>query len=118
MLNSSGKVIGITTESFAPKNIFGTKSIINDNELNNAISAHSIKTFLSSPGIIHDLQPSESKVWHKWLLKSLKNMFIVSFITLYSMGSKNIIVIIFEVIIFISLVQWIYYKLKKNKNNR
>ncbi|MEN8265360.1 MAG: serine protease [Nitrospirota bacterium] len=118
LLNSSGKVIGITTESFAAKNIFGTKSIINDNELNNAISAHSIKTFLSSPGIIHDLQPSGSKVWHKWMLKSLKNVFIVSFITFYSIGFTKTIGIIFAVIMSISLVQWIYNKLKKIKNNR
>ena len=118
LLNSSGKVIGITTASFAAKSIFGTKTMTFTNELNNAVSAHSIETFLSSPGIIRDLQPSGSIVWHKWLLKSLKNVFIVSFLTLYTMGFSKLMQILLAVVVLISIIQWTYYKLKKIMHNR
>lgn len=112
LLNLSGKVIGMTTDSISQKNIIGINTIAFDNKKINAVSLHSIKHFLSKPGNASSLHPPKSKVWHKFIIKKLKTMIIISFVSLYNFGFPKTLGILFAIVVLISLIQWFYNKSK------
>jgi hypothetical protein len=113
LLNLSGKVIGMTTTSIYPPNTIGIDITAFDDKKINAVSLHSIKHFLSKPGIATSLHPSKSKVWHKFIIQKLKTMLINSFVFLYTWGFPKTLGILFAFILLISLIQWFYKKLIK-----
>jgi hypothetical protein len=113
LLNLSGKVIGMTTSSIYPPNTIGIDLTTFDDKKINAVSLHTIKHFLSKPGIAASLHPSKSKVWHKFIIQKLKTMLIISFIFLYNFGFPKTLGILFAIILLISLIQWFHKKLIK-----
>lgn len=118
LLNLSGKVIGMTTTSISQKNIIGIETIAFDDKKINAVSLHSIKHFLSKPGSAGSLHPPKSKVWHKYIIQKLKTIVIISFLSLYTLGFPKALGILFAIVVLISLIQWVYNKLKKILRSR
>lgn len=112
LLNLDGKVIGIATAAL-PRNNDPIMRVDYDHKKINAVSMNSIKYFMLKPDTSHPLHPAKSVVWHKFILKKMKELAAAAFIFLYMLGFPKIIAIIFAIILLISLIQWIYVKQKK-----
>ncbi len=112
LFNMAGKVIGVTTAAISEDQNFDSIPWIYRGHDLNAVSVSSIESFLLRPGKIVHLLPPKSKVWFPWFIKWLKTTAIVGLITLYQIGFPKIVAIIFVVIIFISLIQWLYSRVK------
>jgi S1-C subfamily serine protease len=110
VINFDGKVIGVTTDEVSDHPIFGSSAISFDDKKINAISIHSIKQFLSAQNKINELPNAQSKIWSSWLKKQLTTAFIV----LYGIGFPKMMAIVLGIIVFISLIQWLYLKLAKS----
>ena len=112
VINKEGKVVGIMVkddyhvgdELFA-KDYYGEKL--------HAVSVRSIKALVEGPYKIERLQPPGKRVWFKWFLRKIKNYTISSFVTLYRLGFPVIMLIVFVMIVFISLIQWLFSKCRK-----
>ena len=109
LLNAAGKVIGITTTRNLENRIFGTDAIVSDHRKTWAVSTRSITSFLSSPAQAEQLHPAGSKDFSVFMKNAAMSVFIV----LYTFGFVNILLTLMAVILFISFLQWVYYRLKK-----
>ncbi len=113
-----GKVIGITikvtphTEEFdvIPRVYYGEKL--------NAVSVRSIKPLVVGPHKIERLHPPGTKLWYYWFLRKLNEYTISTFITLYNLGFKKIMVRVIVFILFISLIHMLYARLRKIKRDK
>ncbi len=114
LLNMEGRVIGVLTTAISEDKSFNTIPWISDDQNINAIGGSSIKTFLLRQYNVEHLHPPKSKVWSRWFIKWSKTVAINGFITLYETGFTKILAVIFAIILFISLIQWLYSKMKKN----
>ena len=109
VINKEGKVVGIMVkddshvgdELFA-KDYYGEKL--------HAVSVRSIKALVEGPYTVERLKPPGKRVWFKWFLRKIKNYTISSFVTLYDLGFPVIMLIIFVMIVFISLIKWVFSK--------
>lgn len=113
LLNMSGKVIGVTSTAIADNQNFDEIPRMPDYQNIKAISLDSIKPFLSKPDSTEHLQRAKSKIWSRWFLRWLKTAAVTGFITLYGIGFSKLMAIVFIIIVIISIIQWLYFKLKK-----
>ena len=112
VINMEGKVIGIVVkddsdfedELFA-KDYYGEKL--------NAVSVRTIKTLVEGPYKIERLQPPGKRVWFKWVQRKIKDYTISLFVTLYNLGFTVIMLIVFVMIVFVALIQWLFSKCRK-----
>ncbi len=113
LLNMSGKVIGVT--SFGITTSQGNDGIprMPDYQNMKAMSIHSIRPFLLQPDNPEHLKPAKSRVWSLWLTRWFKEKGIALFIILYGIGFPKLMAYLFIIIVGISIIQWIYLKLKK-----
>ncbi|NOZ68310.1 MAG: trypsin-like peptidase domain-containing protein [Deferribacteres bacterium] len=113
VLDMDGEVVGITTARIIfPEQKRDVFERIPDRSILTAVSMRSVRDFILKPGEAQPLQPAQSKVWSKWLLKQMKTAAIEGFITLYKIGFPKLLLIVFLVIVFISFIQWLYAKTK------
>ena len=109
LLNAAGKVIGITTTRNLENHIFGPDAIVTDQRKPWAVSTVSITAFLSSSAQAEQLHPAGSKDFTVLMNNAAMNVFIV----LYTFSFVNILLALMAVILFISFLQWVYYRFKK-----
>ncbi len=112
VLDMDGKVIGMTTPRISGEQETGMFMKIPDRSTLNAVSMQSVRSFILKPGEAQPLHAAKSKVWSKWLVKRLKTAAITVFLTLYTIGFPKLLLIIFLIIVFISLIQWLYNRTK------
>ncbi len=112
VLDMDGKVIGMTTARISPARETGVFERMPDLSVLNAVSMRSVKDFILNPGEARALQPARSKVWSKWLFRQMKTAAVEGFITLYKIGFPKLLLIVFLIIVFISLIQRLYGKAK------
>ena len=113
LLNSEGKVIGLTSYNISDSAIMENKTIMFDSQNINAISIRSILPLThtsTSPTILH---PKGSKVWWQWFKYKVKTAAITGFITLYTIGFQQIILYIFLFVVVVSIMQFIFQYIKK-----
>jgi len=113
LLNSEGKVIGLTSYNISDSAVMENKTIIFSGQTINAISVHSIIALIetsNSPTLLH---PKKSRIWWLWFKHKVKTFAISGFITLYTMGFPIIILYILLFVIVISIVQFIFQQIKK-----
>lgn len=113
LINSSGKVIGVTRSVISDHPIFDKIISISDDQEFHAQELKTIKSVLSEKKETKRLQPAGSKEWYPWLKKQTKTIAINTFITLYQMGFPKLMALIFMVIVLISIMQWLFLKLKQ-----
>lgn len=117
LLNMAGKVIGVTGTGFPESEGFEAIPWSGYEEIN-AVSLRSIESLLSGQGELEHLHSAKSKIWSKWFIRSLKTAAITGFITLFDIGFLKLMAIAFVIIVIISIIQWLYLKLKKLIFNR
>lgn len=113
ILNMAGKVIGITTSVISnardsdgiPRDYYGEKLF--------AISASSLKPLDKNEYKIEHLHPLGSRIWHRYLIQRVKIIGTKIFIKLYMIGFVPILVMVFVLIVFISIVEWLFSKFRK-----
>ena len=113
LLNMSGKVIGVTSFGIATSQSNDGIPRMPDYQNITAIRINSIRPFLLQPDSAEHLKPAKSRVWSLWLMGWLKAAGITAFITLYSIGFPKLLAFLFLIIVVISILQWIYFKLKR-----
>jgi S1-C subfamily serine protease len=113
LLNSKGKVIGLTTYAISDNLAFQNKAITFSGNSINAISALSIKPLLDSHSSPAILQPKKSRVWWHWFKYKVKTAALSGFITLYTIGFTTIIMYIFLFVVVVSIIQFIFQHIKK-----
>ncbi|GBD96869.1 MAG TPA: serine protease [Nitrospirae bacterium] len=117
LLNMAGKVIGVTGTGFPESEGFEPLPWPDNQEIK-AVSLRSIKSLLSGQGEFEHLQRAKSGIWSQWFIRSIKTAAITGFITLYDIGFPKLMAIVFVIIVIISIIQWLYLKLKKLIFNR
>ena len=117
LLNMAGKVIGMTGAGL-PEGEGVAAMPWPDNQEIKAVSLRSIEPLISGQGEPEQLHIAKSGIWLRWLIRSLKTAAITGFITLYDMGFPKLMAIAFVIIVLISIIQWLYLKLKKLIFNR
>jgi hypothetical protein len=112
----AGKVIGVMSTAIPEeqKN-FDAIERMPDYQKISAISLRSIKPFLSKPDKAEHLHRAKSKMWSRWFVRRVKTTASDWFITLYETGMNTIIAYVLAITVLISIVQWLYSKLKKPK---
>jgi len=113
LINSEGKVIGLTSYNISDSAVMDNRTIIFDGQSINAISIRSIITLTDtyeSPTILH---PKGSRVSWQWFKHKVRTAAVSGFIILYTMGFQKIILYIFLFIVVISMVQFIFQQIKK-----
>jgi S1-C subfamily serine protease len=118
LLNLYGQVIGMSTTSISELNVLGIATTVSHENKINAVSLYSIKLFLSKPGSASSLHPPGSRVWHKFIIQKLTAVFTTSFAFLFDLGVPIILGILFAILVLLSLIEWIYNKLKKTLSRR
>ena len=113
LLNMSGNVIGVTSFGIATSKSNDGIPRMPDYQNITAIRINSVRPFLLQPDNAEQLKPAKSRVWSLWLMGWLKAAGITAFITLYSIGFPKLLAFLFLIIIVISIIQWIYFKLKR-----
>lgn len=114
LLNSEGKVIGLTTYAISDNPAFQNKAILFSGKNINAISARSLITITEQHASPTILQPSKSKIWWHWFKHRIKIIALSAFLTFYTLGITTLLKYVVLLLIFISILQWIY-KLSKKK---
>ena len=118
LLNSEGKVIGLTTFEISDNAAFNNKNMLFDGQTINALSARSLKSLIEKSDSITPLHPAGSKVWWQWFKHRIKAIALSAFITLYTLGFSKMLTYIVLLMIFIYILQRIYNFLKKKFKNR
>jgi len=113
LLNSEGKVIGLTSYKISDSAVMGNKTIIFDGQSINAISISSITGLIKSTDTPTLLHPKGSRVWWQWFKYRTKTVVVSAFIFLYTMGFTKMISYLFMIVVVISIVQLIFKRLKK-----
>jgi len=113
LLNSKGKVIGLTSYNISDSPVMDYKTIIFSGQTINAISVRSLISLIetsSSPTLLH---PKKSRVWWQWFKHRIRTIALSSFLTLYTLGFTTILKYVFLFIVVISMVQFIFKQIKK-----
>jgi len=113
LLNSEGKVIGLTSYQISDSAVMGNKTILFDGQSINAISISSITGLTESTFTPTLLHPKGSRVWWHWFKYRVKTVFVSAFIFLYTIGFTKMISYLFLIIVTLSIVQLIFNRLKK-----
>ena len=112
LLNMAGKVIGVTGAGL-PESEGSEAAPWPDYQEIRAVSLRSIEPLLSVRGEPERLHSAKSAIRLRWLMRSLKTAAVTGFITLYDMGFPKLMALAFVIIVIISIIQWLYLKLKK-----
>ncbi|HDH06030.1 MAG TPA: serine protease [Nitrospirae bacterium] len=112
LLNMAGKVIGVTGTGL-PESEGSEAAPWPDYQEIRAVSLRSIEPLLSVQGEPEQLHSAKSAIRLRWLMRSLKTAAVTGFITLYDMGFPKLMALAFVIIVIISIIQWLYLKLKK-----
>jgi hypothetical protein len=107
VLNSEGKVIGIQAV-ISEHSIFGRDAIQLDDKKVNALSIKSIYSLLSGQNAVELPQAGSTEVF-----AVIKKHLVNAFIVLYGIGFPKLVGGLFGIVVFISLIQWLYIKMKK-----
>jgi len=113
LLNSEGKVIGLTSYNISDSTIMDNKTITFSGQTINAISVRSIMALIETSNAPTLLHPKGSKVWWQWVKHKVKTAAISGFITLYTIGFSKIILYIFLFVVVVSIIQFIFQQIKK-----
>ncbi len=113
LLNSEGKVIGITSFNISDSVVMDNKSILFDTGSINAIRIASLSDILESSDTPSLLKPKESRVWWQWFKFRIKKAIISAFIYLYSIGLTKIISFLLLVIVTLSIAHLLFTRIKK-----
>lgn len=106
------KVIGVSTTLMPDFMEEDVLQRVYDGEKLNAVSMQAVKKLIESPHTIERLKPAGTRLWSHWFLRKIKKYAISAFITFYRLGSTTIMAIIFALIVLISLVHWLFNKLR------
>ena len=113
LLNSKGKVIGLTSYQISDSAVMGNKTILFDGQSINAISISSITGLTENTFTPTLLHPKGSRVWWHWFKYRTKTVFVSAFIFLYTIGFTKMISYLFLIIVVLSIVQFIFHRMKK-----
>ncbi len=113
LLNSEGKVVGVTSFEISDSAVMDNKTILFDGQSINAISISSITDLTESADTPTLLHPKGSRVWWHWFKYRIKTVFVSAFIFLYTLGFAKMITYLFLIIVVISIMQFIIGHLKK-----
>ena len=113
LLDMSGKVIGIMSTAISKSLTIDDIPRMPDYNNFKAVGTPSIKKFISRQSNVEHLHPAKSKIWTRWINKSLKNLALTVFVTLYTIGFPKLMAIVFIIMLIISAIQWLFVKLKK-----
>ncbi len=113
LLNMTGRVIGVTTSAIPEAQDFFTLPRISDGQELHAVSMRSIKHFLLKPYRAEYLHPPKSRIWYRWFTKWMRTAALNGFLTLYEIGVQKIVSYIIVITILLSLIQWLFRRLKK-----
>jgi S1-C subfamily serine protease len=109
VLNRAGKVIGMTSTIISDETDFlNGLPMIPDYQNFNAVSVRSIKPFILEAETPEHLHPPKSRILLPWLKRKAINGFII----LYQFGLSKLMAYVFAIVVFISLIQWFYIKLR------
>ncbi|UCH80521.1 MAG: serine protease [Nitrospiraceae bacterium] len=118
LLNADGNVIGLTTYSISDNPVFQNAAISFSGSSINAVSARSLLSITDQSPTPTILQPSKSRIWWQWFKHRVKSTTVTAFITLYNIGFATMLVYILIVLIFLSILQWMYHFFMKKFRNR
>jgi len=118
VLNTSGKVIGITGNPISGKKISdGIWGGFNNDQMY-AVGLQPIKSVLADSAHTEQLHPAKSKVWFKWFASSLKSKALNGFLYLYDIGFSKIIAFLFVIMLILYIFEQVYVKYIKPKYGR
>jgi S1-C subfamily serine protease len=113
LLNSSGNLLGIIDPSFLDRNDHDGIPWRSENQSYYVTPSSTLKRFLSRPEEAAYLRAAGSKIWTKWIVRSLQSSLISAFVVLYTMGFQKLLGIAVLFFIGIALLQWIYNKIRQ-----
>ena len=112
VLTVQGSVIGLITRTRSDKLFYDGTADLGSMENFYAISLSSIKSFLQEQYSPVVLNVPKSRVWSSWLTKSVKSYFFIALFFLYGLSLKKILIGLLIIIALLSLLNWIYSKVK------
>lgn len=107
VLNGEGNVVGIQA-AISVHSLFGKDAMQIDDKKVNAVSVKSIYALLSGQSGVVELPQAGSKIWSAWMKKRILH----AFVALYETDFPKLVGALFAIIVFISLMQWIYRKIR------
>ena len=113
LLNVEGNFIGLTSARISELQNKDEIPLMPDSFKMTALSASAMKPLLAGPGDAVYLKRARSRVWTAWLGRQVKTFAISGFIILYSIGFPKLLALAFMVIVAISLIQWLFIKIKR-----
>jgi hypothetical protein len=113
VLNGKGKVIAIQAV-ISEHSIFGKDAILLNDKKVSAIGVKAIYALLSDQSSAVELPQAGSKLWSAWIKKQISNAFVM----LYETGFSKLVGFLLLLVAFISLIQWLYTKIRKSIKGR
>jgi hypothetical protein len=107
VLNREGNVVAIQA-IISEHSIFGKDAMQLDDKKVDAVSVKSIYALLSDQSSVIELPQAGSKIWSAWMKKQVLDTFVI----LYNIGFAKLVGALLAIIVFISLMQWIYIKVR------
>ena len=116
VMSMQGKVIGVSTTLMPDSAEEDVLQRVYDGEKLNAVSVLAVKKLVEGPYSIERLNTAGTKIWPHWFLRKFKEYAVSSFVTLYTLGFPIIMSIVFVLIVIVSLIHWLFGKLRGKTN--